>query len=203
MDMEHSEGLYDLFMFWYGFKKIRRSICDYTCNEAMIRWQWDNIWFAKTTCIDKELNDIFGCLIPCLKNYNPVNDFEVIAKMVLYDQIVRNVYRYSPKAYEYDSIARELAHCLLKNPRYSEFPLCIKVTILLTLVHSECLDDHMIVEQQLSFLQYHNSGILKTLTEIAKRHHLRIAMFGRFPEREVIKGTILTEEETIFLNNVS
>lgn len=202
--MNTSESLYDLFMFWYGFKKIRRSICDYTCNEAMLRWQWDNIWFAKSASIDKELNDKFGCLIPCLKNYKAVNDFEAVAKMVLYDQIVRNVYRNSAKAYKYDSIGRELAHRLLNNPRYSEFPLCIKVTILLTLVHSECLDDHIIVEQQLSFLQnHHNSGILKTLKEIAKRHHLRIAMFGRFPEREVIKGTILTENETIFLNNVS
>jgi len=202
--MEHSESLYDLFMFWYGFKKIRRSICDYTCNEGTLRWQWDNIWFAKTTDIDKELNDKFGRLIPCLQHYNPVNDFELIAKMVLYDQIVRNVYRYSPTAYEYDSIGRELAHCLLKNPRYKEFPLCIKVTVMLTLVHSERLDDHIIIEQQLSLLHnQYNNGILKTLTEIAKRHHLRIAMFGRFPEREVIKGTILTEEETIFLNNVS
>lgn len=202
--MENSERLYDLFMFWYGFKKIRRCVCDYTCDEDMLRWQWDNIWFAKTTEIDKELHAKFECLIPFLQHYTPVNDFEAIAKMILYDQIVRNVYRNTSKAYQYDSIGRKLALCLLKNPRYKEFPLCIKVSVMLTLIHSECLDDHTTVEQHLSVLHsQHNNGILKTLKEIAKRHHLRIAMFGRFPEREVIKGSVLTEQELIFLNNVS
>lgn len=191
-------------MFWYGFKKIRRSICDYTCNAERLRWQWDNLWFAKTPDVDTMLKDKFGYLIPCLLHYKPANDFEIVAKMILYDQIVRNVYRNTPRAYEYDNISRELAHCLLKNPRYLEFPLCIKVTVILTLVHSERLDDHIIVQQHIALLESeHHNGIIKTLKEIAKRHHLRIAMFGRFPEREVIKGSVLTEPELIFLENVS
>jgi uncharacterized protein (DUF924 family) len=203
----YEEGLYDLFMFWYGFRKIRKNVRNYKCTESVLRKQWDDIWFCKTKHIDCSIRTKFGHLIPALIEYCPMNVYEKVGKMLLYDQVVRNVFRNTPEAYKYDDIARQLAYELLNDNDYISYPMFLKISIILTLIHSEDLKDHDVVTIELGRLMtlYPDecAGVVKTLNEIAKRHRVRIEMFGRLPERAHIKNLKLSPIEQLFLSNLT
>lgn len=206
MEDANYEGLYSLFMFWYGFDRIRRSIYSYKYTDDMMRFQWDNVWFSKTKNIDTQIQKEFGYLVPLMTEFKPTNMYEKVGKMILYDQVVRNVFRNTAQAYKYDHIANNIAYDLLQDKSYLRLPICIKISIILTLVHSESIIDQQRVSAEINILKvYHPNfcvGIVKTLTEIACRHRQRIELFGRLPERARIKGCSLSDEELLFLKSV-
>ncbi len=193
------EGLYNLFMFWYGFDKVRKNINKYKYAESKLRQQWDEVWFSKTKEIDAIISSKFSHLVDELIDYQPITIIEQIGKMILYDQVPRNIYRGTPKAYQYDHISRAIAYDLLASP--IDLPLFAKVSITLTLIHSESKEDQETVLVLLADLPTpYNSGVVKTLQEIAKRHRDRVHSFGRLPERARIKQSPLSYEEQCFLN---
>jgi uncharacterized protein (DUF924 family) len=196
-----AEGLHDLFMFWYGFDKIRNDIQNYKHTESSIRKQWDEVWFAKTKDIDNTIETKYSHLVNTMMDYEPQNVIEKVAKMILYDQIPRNIFRGSAQAYQYDHIAKAVAYDLLENHEQTT-PLFVMISIVLTLIHSECLDDHLKVSELLisnKFPSIEHSGVMTTLREIAKRHKERVYVFGRLPERAKIKHCRLTQDEQTFL----
>jgi uncharacterized protein (DUF924 family) len=204
---ENIDCLYNIFMFWYGLDKIKKDISSYNCSESLLRCQWDNIWFSKTNDIDTIITKKFADSIPLMINYKPSNVYECVGKMLLYDQVVRNVFRGTADAYKYDHIAKKLAYELMQNKNYDKYPLFVKVSVILTLIHSEVLEDHSVVAEQIRLLETYsdmsNFGVLKTLKEIAQRHRMRIELFGRLPERARIKKLNLTSAEQSFISNVA
>lgn len=194
-------------MFWYGCPKIIKHINKYKYTESSLRAQWDNVWFSKTKEIDHAMRVKFGHLIHSLLEYLPTNLFEKVGKMLLYDQVTRNIYRNTSQAYDYDNIARTLAYDIINEKIYGNLPLYIKISVILTLIHSENIEDHDFVTTQLDAIKemhpYECGGVVRTLIEIAKRHRVRIEMFGRLPERAVIKNLKLSDVERLFLSNIT
>lgn len=196
------DDLCNLFMFWYGFDKIRHDVFKYVCTESSLRHVWDEIWFAKTHCVDQVIRCRFTDLVEKAIDYQPTCLIEKVAKMILYDQVPRNIYRLKPQAYMYDHIAKEIAYELLTlGP--TKLPVFVMMSVVLTLIHSEEVDDHeTVVHILMEMPQAHTSGVIKTLHEIAKRHKERVMLFGRLPERAKIKGCSLDYEEQVYLDGL-
>jgi uncharacterized protein (DUF924 family) len=209
------ETLYELVLVWYGATKARKHIKDMDASPAHMRHVWDTLWFCKTPHIDGMLRLRFAESVATLQTYVPTNAWDFMGKMLLFDQVPRNIFRNTPTAYNYDSIAHRLAMLSLGliNPqpgefvyKYEEMPFIAKASVILTLIHSENTADQALAGGLVDQLVQHHAqhaNIVKTLREISERHLLRVQLFGRIPERARIKGLPLSPEEETFLSNVS
>lgn len=203
--MEDNEALYELFNIWYGFSKFRKRLSDYSMTPSQLRHQWDELWFAKTSEIDVMLRDKFHESLRTTIDYVPKRQIEEVGKMLMYDQVVRNIFRGTPQAYQYDHISLKIAHKLVKHD-YNTLPCFVQISVVLVLIHSENITDQNLAVSfitQLFEVNQHHYGVLTTLQKISQRHKLRIELFGRFPERSKIKGLVLSEDEKTFVSSLS
>jgi uncharacterized protein (DUF924 family) len=156
-------------------------------------------WFDGGEAFDKECKRV---LLPHLQAQQ-VGKYEAwrreprgcLATCLLLDQVPRNVYRGTPRAFAFDAQARALTRHALKE-RFdaalgSDFE---RLFLYLPLEHSEDLKDQQdcvrltaALKDGAEFLPY------------AERHMEIIQRFGRFPHRNAILGRESTEEEIEFL----
>ncbi len=208
--------LLDLFNFWYNLKyiptiKSREEVLN-TKNLPFIhlRKQWDEVWFAKgekQKFIDKELLKFESIVNKYMTHYDKNNPlFEKMALIVLYDQIPRNVYRGTSKAYDFDKISRQISLDLIED--IDKLPIHFKFTVLICLCHSENLEHQTRIRKYIydNFVDAKENKefkeIFNTLTKISDNHYSRVAKFGRIVERNKYVGRVNTEEENIFLSNL-
>ena len=202
--MEDSDELYNLYLYWYFSESNRKYNCK-LLNSIDIYNQWTNVWFAKEEQqkkIDTYLLK-YEPLIDKYKTYHPTNLIEAIALIILYDQIPRNIYRGTYKAYLYDHISNKLTHNLLE--KYDNLPLNMKLTLIICLAHSENITDHYLIKEKLSSIKKDKKcdySIYQALYTITINHRDRIELFGRIPERNKILNRISTENELIYLNSI-
>jgi uncharacterized protein (DUF924 family) len=166
---------------------------------------WINKWFAKNEeqkKIDKQLLN-FESLIEKYENYESCNLCEKMALIILFDQIPRNIYRGTAKAYQFDNIALKFAKSLLKD--FDSLYFCFKLTVVICLIHSEDLSDHKIIKTLLPVIKSDKKcdpALYVALFGIHTNHNDRIEMFGRIPERNKFLGRISSENEKIYLSNI-
>ena len=210
---ENEFSLLDIFNLWYRLKfyptnetkKSNLRLIDLSINHIQEIWQ--EVWFAKNEkqkIIDKELL-IFEFLIEKYKDYKPQELYEIMAMIILYDQITRNIFRKSKKAYEFDNISRNLSLNLFE--KIDKFPFQFRLTILICLCHSEDLEHQTKIREYLNSLLDSNiyqkyQVIINTLIKISDNHYIRVSKFGRIPERNHFVGRINTDEEQNFLDNL-
>jgi uncharacterized protein (DUF924 family) len=138
------------------------------------------------------------------KDYDPTYLYEYVALIILYDQIPRNIFRNTPKAYETDNIAFKYASLLTDYIKYLPFHICI--FIVLSHCHQESIDVHNKCKNVLNSLKekhmlvYHN--IFPTLNALFENHFDRIKFFGRIPERNSILGRISSDKEIVYMKNM-
>ncbi len=181
----------DILICWFGIKFSKNHD-----NSTLVNF-WKNMWFCKNSDqikIDKYLH--------------PNNSiYSQIAHIVLYDQISRNIFRGTIKAYKYDEYAIEIVKHILENYTIDRlFTLNIQfiVVIMLCMAHSEDLEIHetltiMINFFKEKFMRTHYT-ICPILAELIERHTFRIEQFGRIPERNKFTGRQSTVQESAFLN---
>jgi len=156
-------------------------------------------WFKKSETFDAEVRRV---LLPHLQaalagkyeswRHEPRG---CLALVLLLDQVPRNVYRDTPRAFVTDAAARAVTrHALAEGFDRALATVPERVFLYLPLEHSEDLKDQQDcvrlvagLEDAAEFLSY------------AERHRDVIARFGRFPHRNAILGRESTEEETDFL----
>lgn len=175
-------------------------------DSLSISSNWSHIWFAKNaeqTKIDENLKS-FEELYDKYKNYDPTYLYEYVAMIILYDQIPRNIFRNTPKAYETDSIAFKYAKFLSNYMEY--LPLHVNIFIILSFCHQESKDEHKrcvdLVQKIKDKYKRVNFEIVNTLYQIFQNHYDRIIMFGRIPERNNILNRQSTILEKVFMNNL-
>ena len=195
--------------YWFGINFKNYSILDNFDKEmspTIIHDKWLNIWFAKNDQqikVDEELK-MFEEYYDKYKNYDPTYLYEYIALIILYDQVPRNIFRNTPKAYETDNIAFKHASFLVDYIKYLPFHICI--FIVLSHCHQESIDVHgkckniLNVVKQKHLSIYHN--IFTTLNALFENHYERIKIFGRIPERNSILGRISSEKEIVYMKNL-
>ncbi|KAA0680566.1 DUF924 family protein [Azospirillum brasilense] len=127
---------------------------------------------------DHWLEDVDGCLALC----------------VLLDQVPRNVFRGSPRAFATDGKALAVARHVVEQGYDLECSEDERIFLYLPFEHQEDMDC-----QDLSCALFRERVSDPEVVDYAERHRAVIARFGRFPHRNAVLGRETTPEEAEFL----
>jgi uncharacterized protein (DUF924 family) len=155
-------------------------------------------WFARDADFDAEIHRRF---LPAYEQAasGSLADLEAtpegaLAFLILLDQMPRNMFRGTPRAYATDPLARAVAQRALARGFERQFPLAEQQFFFLPFMHSESLAD-----QERCVELYRNAGDADGL-RYAEQHAAIIRRFGRFPHRNAVVGRETTGEEQAFLD---
>jgi len=155
-------------------------------------------WFTKSDDFDQLLRDQFEGLV--IQGLNGQLDRWAaekqgcLALILLLDQMTRNIYRDTPKAFAGDEIALALSLRAVAQKWVEEEEMEAKRQFfLMPMMHSEDID---IQEKSLPLFSAHTSG---RTYDYAARHRDIVARFGHFPHRNAILGRPSSAEEIAFL----
>jgi len=112
-----------------------------------------------------------------------------LAAVLLFDQLPRNLYRQSPRAYAFDRLARAIARGALARGWDAVLTRTERQFLAMPLMHSE-----LVADQRRSLAYYARLGP-RYGWPFAVSHHRMIARFGRFPHRNRILGRASTAAE--------
>ena len=169
-----------------------------TLHEVLLFWFNENIkdmWFSKDDNFDKDVKNKFLSLYEneIKKDNILTNAKEGLARIILFDQFPRNMFRDSPKSFQSDCKAKKIAYELIKLNLINLLNNDEKQFAFMPFMHSENLDD-----QKLSVSLFKELGNKKSL-EFAIAHMEIIKKYGRFPHRNNILSRKSTQEEREFL----
>jgi uncharacterized protein (DUF924 family) len=155
-------------------------------------------WFKRSAAFDAEVRRALGPHLEAALGGRYVDwrrsPRGCLALVLLLDQVPRNLYRDTPRAFVNDPAARAVTRHALAE-RFDEALGDIeRVFLYMPLEHSEDLRDQQdcvrliaVLEAGAEYLSY------------AERHRDVIARFGRFPHRNAILGRDSSEDELEFL----
>ncbi|GGE27195.1 hypothetical protein GCM10007276_00430 [Agaricicola taiwanensis] len=118
---------------------------------------------------------------------------EALALTIVLDQVPRNIYRGTPRAFATDGLARHASDVVRAMGWDRRVPRALRAFFYLPLEHSEDLAD-----QELCCALFQAMKDADGL-RWAEIHRDIIARFGRFPHRNEILGRTTTAEEARFL----
>ncbi|MEX8494971.1 DUF924 family protein [Sphaerotilus sp.] len=159
-------------------------------------------WFRKDATFDAEIAARFGPLIDealagGLQDWT-ATAVGTLALILVLDQFTRNTGRNTPRAFAGDPRALSLAKSLVASGADRTLTGVQRQFVYLPFEHAESLADQD--ESVRLFAQLgRDEPALSGLLEWAERHRVIVAMFGRFPHRNVALGRPSTSEETGFL----
>lgn len=211
----HEKTLFEIYVFWYGHPAYlaetlgKKNIKNVDFPYTHLQHLWTKIWFAKNEeqrKIDEYLKKFEG-LLSFNEDFSKIetqNFFIDFSLLILYDQISRNIFRKSEKAYNFDKKALKIAE------KYKENLHCLALqnilTVLICFLHSENINDQIFVKKQIEVLklrygmQYNE--IISHLSLIHQNHYERIQLFGRIPERNQYLGRKSTQAEIVYIKSV-
>lgn len=121
-----------------------------------------------------------------------------LALVLLLDQIPRNIFRGTPRAYATDALARAVADRAMARGFDAALPPVWRKFFYMPLHHSEDAADQ---RRSLALLQaVPNDPARAENTRYARRYLDIIERFGRFPHRNACLGRVSTAEEIAFLD---
>ncbi|PWL17792.1 DUF924 domain-containing protein [Falsochrobactrum shanghaiense] len=154
-------------------------------------------WFVKSDEIDTEIRDSFLPAYEDARNEKmegwKQQPESALALTILFDQFPRNMFRGSPRSFESDGLARDIAVQALDHDFDRQLSADQRQFFYLPLMHSEKLSD-----QKRSVELYEKLADPVSL-DFARQHHDIIERFGRFPHRNKVLGRETTAEEAEFL----
>ena len=175
----------ELLYFWFGTLDFVENI------------QKREIWFKSTPEFDHAIECKFmGAYELASENKldNLIDDqASCLALIILLDQLPRNLFRHSARAYATDHKARSVAYHALDQKFDKNVSPWHGVFFYLPFEHSENIND-----QNLSVELFSNLNI-NSATEAAIGHREVIEKYGRFPYRNEALGRVDTLEEKEFL----
>ena len=164
------------------------------------RDQLRDIWFQATPEFDAELTERFRAdydrAAAGVYELWRVAPRTCLALILLLDQLPRNLFRNSPRAYATDAAALGIASEAVARGHDRAIAPVPRSFFYLPFQHSESLADQEIGMRLYADLPEHpDKG---AFVEAARRHHEIIARFGRFPHRNGILGRPSTADERDF-----
>lgn len=112
-----------------------------------------------------------------------------LAAVLLFDQMPRNIYRETPRAFAFDPLARAITIRALDRAYDRTFPPRHAQFLAMPLMHSEDIADQL---RSLAVFRRINAG--RNLG-FARSHYRMIARFGHFPHRNDVLGRHSTAKE--------
>lgn len=133
----------------------------------------------------RELEALFVCP-PATFLTDPQN---ALAAVLLFDQVPRNLYRGSARAFASDPLARAITHGALQRGFLPRLEREQRQFLVMPLMHSETMADHLLSLRL--FAQVNRGANLP----FARSHARMIARFGRYPHRNNVLGRTSTPAE--------
>lgn len=184
--------------FWFGDEETLYE----RLNEC------GRLWFQKNPDTDRYIVDNFSEQVhTALQEPLSIGDkstrdpLEVLAQILLLDQMTRNIFRGTAEAFSGDSKAKQLSSELLGVEE------CLhpvqRCFIYLPFEHSEDLKDQKLSVQLFTKLRDDSPKAYRvhfeSYLDYAIQHQRIIERFGRFPHRNTLLNRSSTEEEISFL----
>ncbi|AQP54036.1 hypothetical protein CBF34_06660 [Vagococcus penaei] len=116
-----------------------------------------------------------------------------LAEIIVLDQFSRNMFRQTPQAFAYDSLALILAQEAVATQQTEQLTTDELAFLLMPYMHSES----PIIHQEA--VKLFASPGLESYLDFEIQHKTIIDRFGRYPHRNVILGRLSTVEELAFL----
>lgn len=150
-------------------------------------------WFMRDDAVDALLRRRFAPLLTGLAR-RPACEFlcdplTARAAILLFDQVPRNSFRGSDRAFATDRLAAAIARGALARGWDRRLSRAQRQFLLLPLMHSEAIAD-----QRLSLRRFAANGDARR-RGFAASHYRMIARFGRFPHRNAMLGRRSTPAE--------
>ncbi len=154
-------------------------------------------WFKSSDKFDREIEDKFGELYRESKSQLGVEWSEtavgMLAAVILFDQLPRNLFRDSPDAFASDALALQYAKKAISLGLDAQLTAEQNQFLYMPFMHSE---DKAVQEECIALYETLNRpGNL----EFAIKHKAIIDRFGRYPHRNKALGRESTPEEIAFL----
>ena len=166
------------------------------------------LWWGKSEQTDDDIRQRFGSLPDEILN-GGLQDWQesprgMMALVICTDQFPRNIFRDTPKAFSFDSVAIGFARTMLERHWHLELRSIERVFLYLPFEHSEDLADQNLAVALFRELLESADGdkeakIMNGFCDFAIKHQVIIERFGRFPHRNAILGRQSTPEEIEFL----
>ena len=122
-----------------------------------------------------------------------------LALVILLDQFSRNLFRDSPKAFQYDMKTRLIVNEAIDRGDLEKLNDNEKFFLALPLIHSEDISDHVFGHKLVdAYLKDHVS--FKKIKKVWDDHTVAIKKYGRYPHRNKTLGRKSTNAENKFLN---
>lgn len=159
-------------------------------------------WFRKDEAFDAHIRALFGALIDAaieggLRAWE-ATPHGALARLIVLDQLTRNVYRGTPRAFAGDAQALALAVALTQAGQDRLLPPMLRAFAYLPFEHAEDLAMQARAVELFQLLSQAQPGF-DGMLDYAQRHQEVIARYGRFPHRNAILGRPSTPEEVEFL----
>ena len=150
-------------------------------------------WYGGGQRVDSMLERRFAREWEML-HHRPASDFfddprSALAAVLLFDQVPRNLFRYSARAFASDPLARAIVHGMMRRGWDRRLTLAGRQFAYMPLMHSEDIAD-----QRLSLAMFARLPRRYGLP-FARSHYRVISRFGRFPHRNEKLGRRSTPAE--------
>ena len=160
------------------------------------------VWFAKDDAFDAAIRSRFGALIERALR-GELEDWgdaarPALAQVLVLDQLTRNAFRGTPRAFAGDARALAAASRMVGLRQDEELAPFMRGFVYLPFEHAEGLAMQDEAIRLLTRLVASDPG-LQSMLDYAHRHRAIIERFGRFPHRNDILGRRSTAEEIAFL----
>ena len=182
-----------LLSFWFGAE----------ADDGAIARRQAPLWWSKDPELDRSLRERFEAELQGAGAGWPETPRGRLARVILLDQIPRNLYRGTARAFAWDGPARQQAQASLALGDETRLHPIERVFLYMPFEHAE--------DRELQDLAVDRFGALcaavpaaqrqtfEGFLDFALRHRDIIRRFGRFPHRNDILGRPSTAEETAFL----
>jgi uncharacterized protein (DUF924 family) len=188
----------DVLEFWFGWLFEDGSVPEETSAR----------WWTKDPAFDASIRERFGEVLEAAARGEldawKETPSGVVALVVVLDQLSRNAYRDTPRAFANDARALALAEQADARGDFDTLPPMQAYFLAMPFMHAESLaaQERCILLFRKLATRAVSEKVKKTLeggADFAERHRVIVERFGRFPHRNAILGRESTAEELAFL----
>ena len=170
-----------------------QQIIDFWFNE-LTREQW----FKRDAAVDAQIVDRFADIYETVRTIPASVHAEMartaLAAVIVLDQFSRNMFRDSPRAFESDALARDVAQAAINAGLDADMTEDERHFLYMPFMHSEELAD------QDRCLELFEALGKEDGVKYAHLHRDVIVKFGRFPHRNAVLGRKTTDDEQAHLD---
>ena len=166
---------------------------------------WDTprpAWFRRDDTFDAECGARFGALVERALRGEldgwAGDPRAALARILLLDQLTRNIFRGTARAFAGDAQAILAARAMVGQRQDEALPTWQRAFVYMPYEHAEGLETQDEAVRLFRRLEAEDPRVAE-MRDYAERHRAVIERFGRFPHRNAILGRHSTPEELAFL----